>query len=220
VRESFHDELGQLSHTLVEMSHVVGSMMSRSTTALLDADVPLAEGVVRQELAVDEMRNGVEETILELLARHQPVASDLRVMISSLHVVTDLERMGDLAVHVAKIVLMRAPRSAVPAELRSVLLQMGQVAERVVEKASSTLAARDTDLAAEIAADDDSMDALHRKLFTYLLGGRWSHGVEAAIDITLLGRYYERFADHAVAVARRVVFLVTGEMPVPANGRP
>jgi phosphate transport system protein len=219
VRDAFHDELGQLGDTLVEMSHLAGSMMSRATLALLDADAPLAEGVVRQDETVDGMRQGVEESVFELLARQQPVASDLRVMISSLHVVTDLERMGDLAVHVAKIALMRAPRSAVPAELRSVLLQMGQVAERIVEKASSTLAASDTELAAEIAEDDDAMDALHRKLFVVLLGGKWSHGVEAAIDLTLLGRYYERFADHAVAVAQRVIFLVTGELPAADRPR-
>jgi phosphate transport system protein len=127
--------------------------------------------------------------------------------------VGDLERMGDLAEHIAKIARRRYPASAVPPELRAVLLEMGQIAQRIVAKAGSVIAGQDAELAAELEHDDDAMDALHRRLFKILLDDDWSYGMEAAIDITLLGRFYERFADHAVSVARRVVYLVTGEMP-------
>jgi phosphate transport system protein len=125
--------------------------------------------------------------------------------------VADLERMGDNAAHVAKIARRRYPSSAVPPPLRSTVLEMGHAAEEIVAKAGSVIAGRDLKLAAELEKDDDVMDELHRQLFTAILDDRWDQGVEAAIDITLVGRHYERFADHAVSVARRVVYLVTGE---------
>ncbi|CAB4770871.1 unannotated protein [freshwater metagenome] len=112
--------------------------------------------------------------------------------------------MGDLAVHIAKVARLRYPESAIPAELRGTLLEMGQIAELVVQKAGSALVSRDGSLFDQIERDDDRMDALHRKLFTLILDDSWEHGVEGAIDVTLISRYYERFADHAVSVARRV----------------
>ena len=125
-----------------------------------------------------------------------------------------LERRGGLARHVAKLARRRYPEPAIPAELRATVLQMGQAAERIVAKAGSVIASKDVETALELEKDDDVMDSLHKRLFGVLLDDSWSHGMEAAIDITLAGRYYERFADHAVSVARRVVYLVTGERPV------
>jgi phosphate transport system protein len=195
------------------MSNSVGSAMSTATTALLDADVALADLVIAGDARIDAVRESIEERCFTLLARQQPVATDLRMITTAMRIVADLERMGDLAEHIAKIARRRYPASAVPPELRSVLLEMGQIAQRIVTKAGSVVAGQDAELAAELESDDDAMDALHRKLFTILLDDDWSYGMEAAIDITLLGRFYERFADHAVSVARRVVYLVTGEMP-------
>jgi phosphate transport system protein len=148
-----------------------------------------------------------------MIARQQPVATDLRTLITTLHLVADLERMGDLALHVAKIARLRFPEVAVPADARDVIAQMGDVAQSLVTKVADVVEGRDIQLAQAIEAEDDSMDALHRKLFTQLLADNWSHGTEAAIDMTLLGRYYERYADHAVGVARRIVFIATGQMP-------
>jgi phosphate transport system protein len=150
---------------------------------------------------------------MDLLARQSPVAGDLRTVVTSLRIVADLERMGDLADHVASVARRRFPASAVPAELRGTVLEMGQVAQRIVTKAGSVIASRDLDSAKELESDDDAMDALHKRLFSTILADDWTGGVEAAIDVTLVGRYYERYADHAVSVARRVVFLVTGERP-------
>jgi phosphate transport system protein len=213
MRDEFHDELDQIGAALVEMTNLVGSAMSRATTALLDADLQLAESVISADVTIDDLYRQTEERAFDLLARQQPVAGDLRVIVTGLRMVGDLERMGDLAEHIAKIARRRYPASAVPPELRSVLLEMGQIAQRIVTKAGSVVAGQDAELAAELESDDDAMDALHRKLFTILLDDDWSYGMEAAIDITLLGRFYERFADHAVSVARRVVYLVTGKMP-------
>ena len=211
MRDTYHDELDAISRSLVEMANLVGSAMSRATTALLDGDLQLAEQVITADEAVDARYREVEARAFDLLARQQPVASDLRVLVTSLRMVADLERMGDNAAHVAKIARRRYPSSAVPPSLRSTVLEMGHAAEEIVAKAGSVVAGRDLKLAAELEKDDDVMDELHRQLFTAILDDRWDQGVEAAIDITLVGRHYERFADHAVSVARRVVYLVTGE---------
>ena len=211
MRDTYHVELDAISNSLVEMANLVGSAMSRATTALLDGDLQLAEQVITADEAVDARYREVEARAFDLLARQQPVASDLRVLVTSLRMVADLERMGDNAAHVAKIARRRYPSSAVPPALRSTVLEMGHAAEEIVAKAGSVIAGRDLKLAAELEKDDDVMDELHRLLFTAILDDRWDQGVEAAIDITLVGRHYERFADHAVSVARRVVYLVTGE---------
>ena len=216
MRDAYHDELDGISASLVEMTNLVGSAMSRATTALLDADLHIAETVITADEQVDALYRDVEARAFDLLARQQPVASDLRVIVTSLRMVAELERMGDLALHVAKIARRRYPGSAVPPELRSTLLEMGHVAQEIVAKAGSVIAGRDVELAAQLERDDDVMDALHKRLFTVILDDSWEGGMEAAIDITLAGRYYERFADHAVSVARRVVYLVTGERVVPA----
>ena len=215
MRQAFHEELSALTDSLVEMTNLVASAMSRATTALLDADLRLAESVISADETVDLLRHEVEERAFDVMARQAPVAGDLRLIVTSLRIVSDLERMGDLALHVAQVARRRYPASAVPPELRGTILEMGQVAQRIVAKAGSVIASRDVAMARELERDDDVMDSLHRQLFTVLLDEHWSHGMEAAIDITLCGRYYERYADHAVSVAHRVVYLVTG---VPVHG--
>jgi phosphate transport system protein len=217
MREQFHDELAGLSDLMVEMTRLVGSAMSRATTALLDADLSLAETVIAADEAIDALQLELEERALTLLARQQPVATDLRVIVTSLRISADLERMGDLARHLAKLARMRYPNSAIPAELRATVLQMGQIAERIVAKTGSVIASRDVNMPDELETDDDAMDALHRHIFAVLLAPGWEHGIETAVDITLCGRYYERFADHAVSVARRIVFLATGERRAPRD---
>ncbi len=211
MRKAFHEELDRVAETLVEMTHLASSAMSRATTALLDADIHLADSVIAADAEIDARRAELDLMSFDLLARQQPVATDLRVIVTSMRMSSDIERMGDLARHVAKVARLRYPESAVPAELRSTILQMGQVAERIVEKAGSVIAARDVEAAHQIERDDDAMDDLHRELFARVTDSSWEHGTEAAVDITLLGRYYERFADHAVSVAHRVIWLVTGE---------
>ncbi|HZB68148.1 MAG TPA: phosphate signaling complex protein PhoU [Ornithinibacter sp.] len=211
MRKAFHEELERVAQTLVEMTRMASSAMTRATTALLDADIHLADSVIAADAEIDARRAQLDLMSFDLLARQQPVATDLRVIVTSMRMSADLERMGDLARHVAKVARLRYPASAVPAELRGTILQMGQVAERIVEKAGSVIAARDVVAAQQVERDDDAMDDLHRELVSAVTGGPWEHGTEAAVDMVLLARYYERFADHAVSVAHRVVWLVTGE---------
>jgi phosphate transport system protein len=213
LRDAYHEELDSLSDKLVEMTQLVRSAMTRASTALLDADLRLAEEVISADEHVNKVEAEIEETVFDLMARQQPVASDLRTLITSLRMSGDLERMGDLAVHIAKTARRRHPESAVPPELQATVLEMGQIAERLVAKAGSVVASKNVQLALELDADDDQMDRLHRKLFQALLSPDWKYGVEPAVDVTLAGRYFERFADHAVHVAENVVYLVTGQHP-------
>ena len=211
MREEFQADLIEVSRLLVTMAEAVRAAMRKATTALLTADLKAAETVIERDVEVDEIYRQVESKVADTIARQAPVATDLRTVITALHVSADLERMGDLARHVAKLARLRYPNSAVPAELRSDVLEMGQVAEQLVVKTGSIIASRDLKAAEELETDDDEMDRLHRGLFGKLVDPDWTHGVETAVDITLAGRYYERYGDHAVAVARRVVFLVTGD---------
>jgi phosphate transport system protein len=168
---------------------------------------------MQDDVQIDALRDDLNDRSFALMAQQQPVATDLRVLISTIHLTADLERMGDLAEHVARIARLRYPECAVPAEARDVISQMGDVARSLVEKVAEVVDGRDIALAEEIEAEDDSMDALRRKLFTVILSPNWTQGTAAAIDLALLGRYYERYADHAVAVARHTIFIVTGERP-------
>ena len=216
MRDAYHEELEALSDSLVEMTRLVGSAINRASTALQDADLTLAESVIAADDAVDALRDELDRRAFDLLARQQPVATDLRTIVTSLRMSADLERMGDLARHLARIARRRFPDSAIPPELRSTIVEMSQVAERLIAKTGSVIAKKDVVVALELERDDDEMDHLHRELFTQLLDKNSPYGVEQAIDVTQIGRFYERFADHAVSVAHRVVYLVTGQYPEPA----
>ncbi len=212
MREAYQVELAGIGQLLVSMAEGVGEAMQRATTALLSADHDAAEAVIAGDVEIDALHDQVEQSAYQLLALQAPVASDLRTLVTALHVAADLERMGDLARHVAKIALMRYPQPATAPELSGVFADMAKVAKRIAVKVTEVLAARDATRAAELEQDDDEMDELHRRLFGILIGD-WPHGVEAAVDAALLGRFYERYADHAVNAGEQVVYLVTGTTP-------
>jgi len=211
MREEFHAELAEVSGLLVAMADEVRSAMKRATAGLLNADAGVAEGVVAGDTVVNQLHKEVEEKAYGLLARQAPVASDLRLVVTSLHIAADIERMGDLAKHVAKTALRRHPAKAVPDELAGIIGDMAEIADRIAGKISKVLASPDASRAAELETDDDAMDELHKGLFVVLLGAAWKHGVESAIDGALLGRFYERYADHAVNAGHHMYFFVTGE---------
>jgi phosphate transport system protein len=210
MRTEFSAELEEISGLLVAMADEVRALMQRATRALLEADAPLAEGVISGDTAVNNLHQEVEEKVYALVARQAPVASDLRLVVTALHVASDIERMGDLSKHVAKTTLRRHPAKAVPDELAPVISDMAVVADQMVLKARQVMASPDPVQAAELETDDDAMDELHKGLFVVLLGAAWRHGVESAIDGALLGRFYERYADHAVNAGQHMYFFVTG----------
>jgi phosphate transport system protein len=211
MRVEFQAELAEVNRLLVMMAEHGRTAMQRATVALLEADQTEAEQVRTWDNEIDALYRQVEEKVYDLLARQAPVASDLRMVITSLHVASDLERMGDLAEHIAETALRRHPEQAIPAELVPVINEMADVADRIAAKSVEVLATQDAEMAAEMERDDDVMDDLHRQLLAFMLGTAWRHGVEAAIDGALLGRYYERYADHAVNAGNQVVYLVTGK---------
>jgi phosphate transport system protein len=210
MRDAFHDDLDAIGLSLVEMSQLANTAMVRATKAILEADLAVAEEVISEDERIDNLHHDLDTRTLTLLARQQPVAGDLRTIVASIRMSSDIERMGDLAHHIAKLARMRYPACAIPPELVFIIQEMGEVAQRIMSKTTGIITSRDTLAAVELEKDDDEMDKLHRKLCEILLDDNWAHGIETAIDMTLIGRYYERYADHAVSVARRVYFLVTG----------
>lgn len=210
MRSAFHHQLGTLTQQLGAMCAMAGDAIGLATEALLKADLVLAERVITGQADVVAVNTGVEETAFALLALQAPVATDLRAVVSAIRIAGDAQRMGGLAVHVAEIARMRHPRNAVPDDVRHHVAEMGRVAMQLACGAREVLLAQDPGRAAQIHRDDDAMDELHHQLLTALMDPGWTHGVAAAVDVTLLGRFYERFADHAVQIARRVIFQATG----------
>jgi phosphate transport system protein len=211
MRQAYQMRLADLGVHGSMMCEVASNALRDATKALLDADLSIAEQVIASDVKLDEMRSNAENVAVELLALEAPVASDLRTVVSAIWIVADLQRMGALAIHVAKAARRRHPAHVIPAEIRPIVERMGRVGVHLADQAGVVLRERDIDLARQLEVEDDLMDDLQRELFAAMLDPAWRHGVGPAVDIALLARFYERFADHAVAVARRVVFLVTGE---------
>jgi phosphate transport system protein len=211
LRTAFQDELDGVTQSLSDLSSLVSSAITQATHALLTADLSEAEAVIAADDRVDEIQHELDARIIDIIARQQPVASDLRALVTALRMSADLERMGDMAHHIAKITRLRHPGAAVPSELLLTIEEMGKVARLISDKVGGVINSKDIDKALEVEKDDDEMDLLHRRLFTALLEPSWPHGIETAIDMTLIGRYYERYADHAVSVSRRIHFQVTGK---------
>src|SRR4051794_21949056 len=211
MRTAFQEQLEALTDTLSNMCGLAGVAMDRATRALLEADLAVAEQVIGEHDVIVELKAKAEETAFVLLALQSPVAGDLRLVVGSMQNVADAERMGGLALHVAKIARRRHPAHAVPEEVNPYFAEMGRIAVDLASGAEQVVVSRDPRRAAQIWQDDGAMDELHRHLFTVLMDRTWKHGVASAVDVTLLGRFYERFADHAVEIGRRVIFEVTGE---------
>ncbi|MQA07778.1 MAG: phosphate signaling complex protein PhoU [Pseudonocardiaceae bacterium] len=213
MREAYHVQLDELADQLADMCSQVANAMEYATQALLEADLELAEQVIGDDTKIDDARSSCEEQAYALLALQAPVATDLRTVLAAIHAAESLERMGDLALHVAKGARRRHPHRVLPDQVADYFQEMGKVTVRMARQAEQVIRGKDVDSARELESDDDEVDDLHRHLFTVLMDRDWPHGVATAVDVTLLGRFYERFADHAVSVGRRVVFMVTGKMP-------
>ena len=192
---------------------MAGIAMERATQALLQADLVMAEQVIGDHENIIAASARAEETAFVLLALQAPVAGDLRAIVGSIQIVADVERMGALALHVAKIARRRHPQHTLPEEVNGYFAEMGRIAVDLGNSAREVLLSRDPEQARLIREEDDAMDDLHRHLFSVMMDREWKHGVAAAVDVTLLGRFYERFADHAVEISRRVIFQVTGNLP-------
>jgi phosphate transport system protein len=211
MRGPFHDRLDRLTAALADMCGLAGIAMEQATHAVLQADLITAEQVISDHETLQRMKTESEEEALMLLALQAPVATDLRSIVATLQNLADAERMGGLALHVAKIARRRHPGHAVPEDVNGYFAEMGRIAVELGNTAKEVVLSGDAERAARIREEDEEMNELHRQLFRVLLDRHWTHDVSAAVDVTLLGRFYERFADHAVEIGRRVVFQVTGK---------
>jgi phosphate transport system protein len=217
MREAYAEQLAALSGQLADMCDLVADAMQRATSSLLTADLALAEQVISDDVKFDELRGSCEQTAIGLLALQAPVAGDLRVVVSAIRASADIERMGQLSLHVAQAARRRHPQKVLPEQVEPYFAEMGRVAIQLATDAAGIIRTKNVELASKLDKDDDAMDDLHRHLFTKLITPGWPHGVATAVDVTLLSRYYERYADHAVSLGRQVVFVVTGQMPAEAG---
>ncbi|WP_170323998.1 phosphate signaling complex protein PhoU [Cryptosporangium phraense] len=206
MRTEFRQALASAESTLADLADTAAGAIEQATVALLEADVTAAQRAQELNDSLHKRVSELENNAYDLLALQAPVASDLRVVVTVVKLGADVERMGSLAAHIAET----AQRgSSVPEALAPIFRQMGEVAQQMAIDAGAVLRSRDTADAERLATDDDTVDRLRLELFRQIAGD-WEHGAEAAADAALLGRYYERFADHAVAIGEAVVFLVTG----------
>ncbi len=217
MRASYHEALTSVSTDLVTMTELVQDAVRLATTSLLEADLASAEQVISEDARLDALHDDLETRCFSLLARQAPVAGELRTIVAALRMVADLARMGDLAAHVAKIARMRYPKHAVPESMQNNFQRMAQLAQEMVAMAGRTLADQNILDAEKMADHDEEVDDLRAQQFRDLLDDSWPHGVEAAVDCALLGRYYERIADHAVLMGSRVIYIVTGLHPEGDN---
>jgi phosphate transport system protein len=211
MRDLFQEELVGINHDISQMADLVSKAINKATESLLFSDREIAERVIESDVLLNDLAAALDERCTVLTAKQQPVATELRSILASMRIASSMERMGDLAVHVAKSARLRYPARAVPDELVETFRTLGHLAEELTLQLSRLVINPDITLAQDIQRADDKVDALHRELFRIVLSPDWSHGVEAAVDVTLLSRYYERFADHAVSVARRIIHVLTGE---------
>jgi len=211
MRDLYQEEIDAINNDISQMADFVSKAIHKATEALLFADRDIAERVIESDVILNDLAAALDERCTILTAKQQPAATELRNILASMRIASSMERMGDLAVHVAKSARLRYPAKSVPEELVETFRSLGHLAEDITNQLRGLILNPSVESANSIQLADDKIDAIHRDLFRIVLDPKWSHGVEAAVDVTLLSRYYERFADHAVSVARRVIQVLTAE---------
>ena len=213
-RRSYHEQLDELTRDIVLLGAMAGEAIAAGTQALLDADLGQADRVISADAMLDNLTHAIEESAYVLLARQQPMASDLRILVTALRIIHEIERAGDLVVNVAKATRRLYP-AELPSRIRGIIDRMGMQAGVQLRVACEAFAERDAPRALALPDMDDVMDELQKELFRTIFGMRAADEADLhrAVEIALVGRYYERMADHAVNVGQRVAYMVTGEMP-------
>ncbi|MBX3077781.1 MAG: phosphate signaling complex protein PhoU [Salinibacterium sp.] len=214
MREVFQQELREVQDRLVDIAALVQKSIENAVSAFNESNVTLAETVIADDDKIDELTVSLDELAINILARQQPVARDLRIVVSALRISASLERMGDMSEHIAQLARYRFPEKVVPKTLRSTFAEMGRLDVEVARKLTLLLETEDVRIAEEIRNDDDRIDELHLSVFEKVLSESWKGGAEDTVDATLASRYHERFADHAVSIAKKVQYLATGDWQV------
>ena len=213
MRVIFNEELRTVADDLDRMAQGVRKAIHGAGDALLKSDVEAAQTVIDGDIELDALEASIVDQCVKLLAKQNPVATDLRVVVSTMRLATTFERMGDLAKHVAETARRSYPESTLPEEAKPVFTEMQDFLDETADRLISMLADRDAKTAERIINDDDKLDALHHKTFELALDENVSLTRQQLIDVVLLGRFLERLGDHAVSAARRVVFIISGFDP-------
>jgi phosphate transport system protein len=214
MREGFHGELAELGQQLAAMCESAATAMEHATSALLTGDLALAEQVITADAELDEQRNECEERAQTLLALQAPVATDLRTVLAALYCTVNIERMGDLAAHIANTVRFSHPARAVPEPLNESFKALGELDTNMADHLCDLITDSADHGFDELNRTDDAVDILHADVLATITGDDWPHDVRVSTNLALLARFYERFADQAVSVAQRLQFAATGSMPV------
>ncbi|SFI20640.1 MULTISPECIES: phosphate signaling complex protein PhoU [Microbacterium] len=211
MRGVFHQSLEDVQGRLVEIADLVTVAIEKATRAFATSDVSLAEDVIEQDRVIDEKAIALDELAIEILARQQPVARDLRIVVAALRVSASLERMGDIAEHIAQLTRMRFPERAIPKGLKNTFTKMGLLDVEVARTLAELLRTENLALVDVLRTSEDRLDDLHLSVFEKVLSDNWQGEAAATVDATLASRYLERFGDHAVSVAKKVAYLATGD---------
>lgn len=211
MREVFQSELHEVQERLVEIAELVVISMKNATTAFGEVQVELAEQVIEDDTKIDELALSLDELSIQILARQAPVARDLRIVVSALRISASLERMGDMAEHIAQLARYRFPEKVIAKGLRGTFRKMGELDVEIAEVLVKLLKTQELAYAEQIRDLDDKIDELHLSVFDKVLGETWAGTPVDTVDATLASRYHERFADHAVSIAKKVKYLSTGE---------
>ena len=219
MRAALHAELNALIANLARMVRLASNMLNNASIALHQGDLTLAARVIAEDGETRAALDGIARRCITVLALQAPVARDLRVVVVALQVVGHVRRMAALARHIAIITRLKRPNMKISGKVRPVLARMSLLASQLAEDAAAAIERQDPLCGDRLAVADDEVDALHRRLFAILFAEDWSHGVEQAVHTALIGRHYERFADHAVSIARQVHYLTTGRMSQPVGAQ-
>lgn len=213
MRETFHSELAELRELLARMCERAATAMRLATEAMLDADLDKAKQVLAADAELDDMRDQCEEMAQQMLALQAPVASDLRLVLSSIYCAEKVERMGDLAEHVANAACRVHPDHVVPPSLTDQFDRLGTITSAMATQLVAHVTTPRVGAFAELDATDHEVDDLHAEVLRTITAKTWEHGVPMATTLALVARFYERFADQAVSAAKRIEFVCTGETP-------
>lgn len=213
MRRAYKDRLNDFNHSLLLMADFVRTSMTDASSALLNADIATAERVISNVDTINELREKGESSAFQLLALESPVARDLRYVISGLHIVDNFVRMAALSMHVAKVARRRHPAHAVPEPISGYFAEMSRLGILNVESLREILDTVNVEQALQLGKDDDAVDDIHHHLFQLTTEREWPFSTREAVDVTLLSRYYERYSDHAVSIADRVIYMGTGQQP-------
>jgi phosphate transport system protein len=214
IRRTFHEHLEDVQNDIVRLAAMATEAIPRATAALLDRDLQATQRLIDDDDEIDLLTHGIEERIYDLIVRQSPVASDLRTLLTSLWMTSEIERSADLATNIAK-----GARRIYDIELhpvaRGLISQMSEEATRLFRLAIDAYVEREAGLATALDDIDDRLDLLHGEFIQSLFEHQPDSGLQPAVQLALIGRYYERIGDHAVNMGERVAYMVTGSLPAP-----